>query len=337
MMEKHPFSERIITGFFEGTLDPVEHHQVLEWLSTLSTEEQAEFMEIHWDAVQQINDADKAPYFGLLENRILQHKQHARRVKLQVLKIAAAVIPLIVISLLWRHQSAPTAVSPITLTKVTDTIQTVHIANVLTQNRLVKLPDLSVVTLYPGSEINYKADFKGKTREVSLVGKAFFNVKHIASKPFTVQTGSITTVVLGTSFWVNAAKRTISVKVKTGKVGVVHVGHPALFLLPSEKAVFNLASGVLAKVKQEQLKPVEAYTAVPATLAFNETPLKQVLGSLSENFNLKIVISGTLDTDLPISLNTKGKTIGEILESIKSQIPIEYEIDKKQIRIKQKP
>jgi ferric-dicitrate binding protein FerR (iron transport regulator) len=144
--------------------------------------------------------------------------------------------------------------------------------------------------------------------------------------------------VLGTSFWIDAGKgaKKISVKVKTGKVGVVHGHQPAIFLFPSETAVFNTISGVLAKVKQPVSRTAHLSTSedAPAALVFNETPLKQVINALAENFKLSISMQDSIDTDLPVSLNTKGKTVPEILQQIKSQTHIDYAIKDKKIIIR---
>ena len=46
--------------------------------------------------------------------------------------------------------------------------------------------------------------FQGETRNVRLIGEAYFEVKHNAEKPFIVETGNLKTEVLGTSFNINA-------------------------------------------------------------------------------------------------------------------------------------
>ncbi|SEW42546.1 FecR family protein [Chitinophaga arvensicola] len=102
---------------------------------------------------------------------------------------------------------------------------TLHVQLPATQqntNKVIKLPDGSIVTLNENSELDYPATFQGKNREVSLKGEAFFEVVPDKSKPFLVRTGSIVTRVLGTSFNIKATGGTapISVTVSTGKVQV---------------------------------------------------------------------------------------------------------------------
>ena len=64
------------------------------------------------------------------------------------------------------------------------------------------LPDGSIVWLNSASTFSYAAKF-GKTRSVTLVGEAFFEVEK-DSKPFNVETNHGTVEVQGTSFNVKA-------------------------------------------------------------------------------------------------------------------------------------
>lgn len=335
-MKQTPFSKEKIARFFESSLSETEHAEVLLWFSSLTKDDQLEFMEQHFAAIEiGKNHHQPATGFSQLEERILRKKQQKKEAGYWVLKIAAATLPFIAGYLLFTHPAALKKVSPALNAAVQ--VKTVHINNLLNTTEEIQLPDASIVSLYPGAVLDYPEGLNGKKREITLSGKAFFKVKHDERRPFTVKTGAITTVVLGTSFWVDAAKnaRTISVKVKTGKVGVIYGTAPAIFLLPSEKAIFNTLSGLLAKVKQPVIKqPVPARTDVPAALVFNETPLKQVIQALSENLKIRITLQDGVNTDLPVSLNTKNKTIAEIMQQIKLQIPIDYEITDNAVTIK---
>jgi len=65
---------------------------------------------------------------------------------------------------------------------------------------LIKLPDGSHAWLSNGSKIIYPDRFKGKTRDVKLVGEAFFTIKHDRENPFMVNLGDHRIKVLGTEF-----------------------------------------------------------------------------------------------------------------------------------------
>jgi len=338
-MKEHPFSKETLTHFFEGSLPEAEHTAILTWFSSLTEEEQLEFMELHLNVIESETDSfsgTSVSDFSQIEAKILNKKRFSLNKGIGALKIAAAVLPFIIGYLIFQQPDAQHKTAQ-TLTSLAAT-RNIRIQNLLNKTENIQLPDSTTVSLYPGATLNYPEGLTGKNRAILLSGKAFFKVKHDERRPFTVKTGAITTVVLGTSFWIDAKENgsTISVKVKIGKVGVVYGKEPAVFLLPAEKAVFNTISGVLAKVKTVTAKTPakEEHKAVTA-LAFNETPLKQVIKVLAENFNIRINLQETIDTNLPVSLNTKDKTIEMIMHDIQSQIPISYEIKKNEINIKQ--
>lgn len=66
------------------------------------------------------------------------------------------------------------------------------------------LPDGSQIILGPSSRLTIAANYGLAGREVSLQGEAFFEVKHDASKPFTVNANGTTIRDVGTSFGVHA-------------------------------------------------------------------------------------------------------------------------------------
>ncbi|QNK64678.1 FecR domain-containing protein [Pedobacter sp. PAMC26386] len=71
------------------------------------------------------------------------------------------------------------------------------------RNRLI-LPDSSVVYLNTGSKLKYPKHFPATKRLVELEGEALFDIRHEAKHPFIIQTGKVSTTVLGTSVNVKA-------------------------------------------------------------------------------------------------------------------------------------
>lgn len=61
-----------------------------------------------------------------------------------------------------------------------------------------ELPDGTKGTLNNGSKLKYPVKFYGDTREVKLVGEAFFDVYHHKNKPFVINTDGLDVKVLGT-------------------------------------------------------------------------------------------------------------------------------------------
>jgi ferric-dicitrate binding protein FerR (iron transport regulator) len=109
----------------------------------------------------------------------------------------------------------------------------------------VILADGSEIMLNSGSRIRYPRQFTGAKREIDLDGEAFFKVKHNAKQPFLVNTGTVTTMVLGTSFNIRAysGMERIAITVATGKVGVMASGKTLALLLPNQQISVHKANG----------------------------------------------------------------------------------------------
>ena len=148
--------------------------------------------------------------------------------------VAAAVI-LVMLSAWWLlpvTKPAPTLTAALP--------ETQH-----SSNKIITLPDGSVVTLNENSQLDYPAAFDGHSREVYLRGEAFFEVAPDKNKPFLVHTGAIVTRVLGTSFNIRATgdDSPIAVTVTTGKVQVQKDNKAIVAeLLPGDQLILDKAA-----------------------------------------------------------------------------------------------
>lgn len=178
--------------------------------------------------------------------------------------------------------------------------------------RLVRLPDGSRVWLNEGSKIEYPENFDGSTRNVILIGEAFFEVEKDSLKPFIISSGLIKTTVLGTSFNVKAYEGTVPlVEVRTGKVKVENK-NGKVFLVKGDAAVYMPTSETLVKKKALKLEP----DYKKELLDVNGLTLEEVVLILHKDYNFsveydapdlkKLKIKGTLGTKQGITemLNT---------------------------------
>ncbi|OFY42409.1 MAG: hypothetical protein A2X18_11020 [Bacteroidetes bacterium GWF2_40_14] len=100
----------------------------------------------------------------------------------------------------------------------------------------VTLEDGTTVILYPESELQFPSFFSSSERSVTLVGEGYFDVQKDASRPFTVNAGDASVVVLGTSFNIRAYSNesTTETVLVTGKVVMNQTE-----LQPNQMAIFN--------------------------------------------------------------------------------------------------
>lgn len=198
----------------------------------------------------------------------------------------------------------------------------------------ITLPDNSEVFLGAGSTLRYPKQFQSGNREVSLEGEAFFQVTKNPKQPFIIHTRSVQTMVLGTSFKIEAFKNhPLVVAVATGKVRVDdYAGNhkkSLAILTPGQKVIYNEGAPVLAAAA---IGDVEAWK--DGRLVFNQRPLKDITAELERWYDVKInyrnkakageVISITLQANIPLS---------KIMTVLGATGHFNYKINNKQVTI----
>lgn len=102
----------------------------------------------------------------------------------------------------------------------------------------LELADGTVVWLNSGSELKYPTAFTGNSREVELVGEAYFSVKKNPAMPFVVYSRGVATRVYGTEFNVKAyTGEEMNITLVEGRVSVKAENEPKEYhLKPGENA-----------------------------------------------------------------------------------------------------
>lgn len=177
------------------------------------------------------------------------------------------------------------------------------IAATKSENSFRKLPDGTLVILGQGSTLTISESFdQGSSREVILVGKAFFDVRHDAVRPFIIHTGDIKTTVLGTSFDIVAKDKSdlVTINVIRGKVRVENKVKALAVLTPNMQIVYNKT------LETAEVNRVDASKELSwnrqEDMSFDDVSLKEAKMLLEERFKIKIVVT---DSDL---LNAKFST-----------------------------
>ncbi|MDH6304668.1 transmembrane sensor [Parabacteroides sp. PF5-5] len=150
----------------------------------------------------------------------------------------------------------------------------------------VYLPDSTLISMSGNSWIRYNVKEYGKTRrEVEMKGKAFYEVTHDESRPFSVQTNYTEVEVLGTAFQVHERSASVEVHVATGKVKFT-AGQD------QEKKSIILTKGMSANYSMEtqdielQTKEKPNYLSwKTGIIHFHGTPLEEVIDDLTDHYN----------------------------------------------------
>ena len=168
----------------------------------------------------------------------------------------------------------------------------------------VMLSDGTKVFLNAGSRLVYPENFTGKTREVFLVGEAFFEVKHDMDHPFIVQLSDLRVKVLGTRFNISAypSDNVIETVLTEGKVDLEkkHAGllDKSIEMVPDQLASFNRTSQetTLRKVNTDD------YTLWTAgILKFESADLNRITKRLERFYNIRFEYGSPLLGGLRIS------------------------------------
>ena len=154
----------------------------------------------------------------------------------------------------------------------------------------IVLSDGTKVYLNAGSRLVYPEFFVDKTREVFLVGEAFFEVKHDSKHPFVVQTTDIRLKVLGTKFNISAypSENIIETVLTEGKVRMEQnnsgIFSETAIVLPNQLALFNKSSH---EVKLTEVD-TDNYTLWKEGLfKFESTDLSRVIKKLERFYNIR--------------------------------------------------
>jgi transmembrane sensor len=185
------------------------------------------------------------------------------------------------------------------------------------QTKSIDLKDGSSITLGAGSKVELADNFN-KQRDVNLLGKASFEVKHIDKTPFSVHTGNICIKVTGTSFNVRnfSNEPTATITVKTGKVEVSLAStsekNPIL-LMPGQQLIFNKKNNThfLRNVNSEMYVDIKGHE-----LHYNETPLFEAITDIENYYSIQIEVQDSTLLDNRVTGTYTNLNLQEVLQSV---------------------
>jgi len=188
--------------------------------------------------------------------------------------------------------------------------------------KTVYLADGSVVKLNGNSKLVYPDVFNETSREVELVGEAFFDIAKNPEKPFIIKANNAEIKVLGTSFNVLAFKETelVEVFVKSGKVSVTPLenGNKSIVL---QKGDFGKVQN--KKASKDVLSDPNYMSWHSRKLYFVETPIKEVVEILNRSYACNIAINDTSINNYNFNSTYDNASLNTILESICTSYNIE--------------
>ena len=182
------------------------------------------------------------------------------------------------------------------------------------QKSLITLPDGSRVKLNAESYLEYPQDF-AQSREIKLVGEAFFEVVRDTLHPFVVTSGEVQVRVLGTSFNVQAFpfEENMTVAVASGAVMVEKKsqenGRQMSQLQPQEMVKVNHKTGAFEKTSFD---PDELLAWKDGMLVFYKDSFDEIVQKLERWYGVDFIIR----RDSPITDGFTGRYDNPSLEIV---------------------
>lgn len=167
----------------------------------------------------------------------------------------------------------------------------------------VFLADGSRVVLAPQTTLTLDRDFGHTARRAKLVGEAYFAVATRTGAPFMVESGTVSTRVLGTTFDIKhyPTDRDVQILVTTGKVRVAASSQRAL--PTNTPSAVTLAAGRMVRVSDSTMavstvQDTGADTSwVAGRLVFVSTPIPDVLAAVGRWYDFKFQLADSTIAD----------------------------------------
>lgn len=190
------------------------------------------------------------------------------------------------------------------------------------------LPDSSLVYLGTASTLKYNADYNRTGRKILLEGEAYFVVRHDGHQPFTVVTGDIATVDIGTEFNIRyyPGKSSIEVEVAKGKVEVRSTKGGS----DTRIAALGQGQGLLYDtVTARSMVSVLPDTGLigawrKGILSFRKRPMKEVTDELERYYGVSIRYANPAIGNILITTLLDNNTLQDALEIVTVTAEVRY-------------
>ncbi len=204
-------------------------------------------------------------------------RARGRRWYVPALAAAAIVLCVLVGGLAWRLYAGTTAQHAAQYATTTGEIRT------------VELPDGSRMLLDTDSVAT--VDYRARQRDVTLVrGRALFEVRHDAARPFQVRVGRGTVTDLGTVFQVSAGPQGAEVVLVRGAVSVAAYAHGTLrsvAMAPNE-AVHIASTGDISAPRRVPAAAEVAWTH--GNVVASDWPLPRLIHAMNRYSGTELVL-----------------------------------------------
>ncbi len=188
------------------------------------------------------------------------------------------------------------------------------------------LSDGTKVWLNSESELRYPVKFTGETREVELLGEAYFDVEKNPNKPFFVKTSNVNTRVLGTEFNVSAyPNEELNITLVEGSIELNSEQiSDKLRLIPGDNANLKIG-GDQIHVSQVDVRKYTAWR--DGYFYFEKERLEDILVKLERWYDFKVFYQNPAVKDYTFKMRAdRNQDFAEIVSRLEQTGRISIEI-----------
>jgi ferric-dicitrate binding protein FerR (iron transport regulator) len=231
----------------------------------------------------------------------------------------------------------------------------------------ITLADGTTIWLNAESSLRYSTAFGKKNREIFLTGEAFFEVAKNKSKVFVVQASDLSIKAYGTSFNVKSYpdESTVEATLIEGSIGVKRIGLKSgktdeIILEPNQRVVYYKPINKTEKNQAEKtevnpksikaepetkrltymiskgIDPIPYTSWKEGTLFISSENLADLAVKLERKYDVKIHFENEALKTIKFTGSLENETVEQVIEAIGIAASIEYEIEDRDIRFKEK-
>lgn len=277
-------------------------------------------MHTQWEENTDINDRNSSVGKGVWEKVVHRIDKPAISYRLSIYKIIAIAASFLLLlgigsTLYWKNEQSEQYMYVV--------------ASGVRCIESVLLPDGTEVRVGPNSRLTYPSDFKGETRDVKLIGQAFFNVAKDKEKPFTVHTDNMDVTALGTSFEVfnYDYENKIETILLEGKVKV-GLGNPdskqrkEVMLTPDEMLIYDKEANTV-RVKNVNAESYSGWKN-QGILSFENARLSTIISRLEPWYGRKIKCPEEIAEEYRFTFKVRDESLERILFILNNSSPVKY-------------
>ena len=311
---------KIFALFTSGKFEKSSAQEFYAWLvNDDKREEKDEALKSLWDQTVGDSQYDNLHAWASIQRKTMKPRQYNMGAFLKFAAVAALL--------------AVTSWTTYFLTRQSDmemVLTEVHIPS--GQDKVVVLPDGTVVHANSETLLIYPENFEGNTRTVILHGEANFKVKNNPEKPFVVRSNDFAVTALGTEFKVSAYADDPDVLATLieGRIKV-DCSDTVYYLNPGEQVAYNKQTRSSNK-SEVNLHDATAWNR--GSIVFRGATLHEVFKVLERQYDVKFMYNATIlsldeynfefsnDESLASILNTMQLVIGKFRYELKDKLCI---------------